>query len=124
MTQAFNFVLMILKSRQRGLLLQPLWATESFNYFSNLLGAEGFLVSLQALLSKNLLTCLVLILLAKLLSKDSMWEGSREGGGALRGSQLQFCLLPLHFFAVRLCSGFQQGLEALNVSLVDKAGEQ
>lgn len=53
-----------------------------------------------------------------------MWEGSRMGGGALQGSQAQFCLLYLHFSVIKPRSGFQQGLEALNLSLADKAGER
>lgn len=53
-----------------------------------------------------------------------MWEGSCMGEGALQRSQAQFCLLNLHISLIKPCSGFQQGLEALPLSLVDKAGER
>lgn len=41
MTQTFNYILMILKSRQWGLLLQSLWMSELFVYFSNFLGVDS-----------------------------------------------------------------------------------
>lgn len=99
------------------MLLQPLWAAESFAYFSNLRGDDSsdfwrissFLAASKPLLSRNLLTHPGVILLAELLRKGSTWEGSSMGGGALRGSQ---CLLNLHFSVIKPCSGFQQGLEA------------
>lgn len=57
--------------------------------------------------------------------KESTWEGSRMGGDDLQGSQAQFCVLGyIYSSVIKPRSGFQQGWEAPNLSLVEKAREQ